>query len=108
MEAKIEEAKMQKTEAIALAKKALQDIGHWENFKIERARFFYRDPPYDYKHWLVSFNFTEKDWYQGEVTPIVIVNDEEGIVTFVSWKKSEFLLQYNKGKDKYFHPTLSR
>lgn len=95
-----------KEQAINLAKKALKDIGHWENFKIEKANFWEKDPPYDYKHWLVSFNFEGDDW--SDVAPMLIVNDEKGIVTFVSWKKSEFLLSYDKGKDKYFHPKLSR
>ena len=95
-------------QAIALAKKALKDIGHWENFKIEKGRVFENDPPYDYKHWLISFNFTENDWNDGEVTPMVIVNDEDKIVTFVSWQRSEFLLSYDKQKDHYYHSTLSR
>jgi hypothetical protein len=99
---------MIKVDAINLAKKALQDIGHWEGFNLEKANYIERLSPYGYKRWIVSFNFTEDDWSRGEITPLVIVNDEEEIVTFVSWKKSEFLLQYNKVKDKYFHPNLSR
>lgn len=99
---------MKKEDAINLAQKALKDIGHWESFKIEKAFHYKRDSLYDYNHWVVSFNFTKDDWYQGEVTPVIIVNDEEDIVTFISWKKSSFLLQYDKEKDKYFHPTLSR
>ena len=102
------ESNLTKQQALNLAKKALKDIGHWENFKLEKANLWENDPPYDYKHWLISFNFTENDWNNGEVTPMVIVNDEDKVVTFVSWKKSEFLLSYNKEKDKYFHPTLSR
>lgn len=97
-----------KEQAIDLAKKALKDIGHWENFKLEKAILWEEDPPYDYKHWLVSFNFTEDDWNNGEVPPRLIVNDEKKIVTFVSWKKSSFLLSYDKEKNKYSHPTLSR
>lgn len=97
-----------KEQSLFLAKKALKDIGHWENFKIEKANLWEKDPPYDYRHWLVSFGFTENDSNDGEVTPMIIVNDEEQIVTFVSWKKSEFLLSYDKKSDKYFHPRLSR
>lgn len=108
MEANIDEAYLTKEEAIALAKKALKDIGHWEDFKIENGRFFNQDPPYDYNHWLISFNFTERDWFKGEITPTIIINDEEQLVTFVSWYKSSFLLDYNKINDKYSHPTLSR
>jgi hypothetical protein len=95
-----------KEQAIKLAKKALKDIGHWEDFKIENANFWDKDPPYDYNHWLVSFNFEGNDW--SDIAPMLVINDEKGIVTFVSWKKSEFLLSYDKEKDKYFHPTLSR
>jgi hypothetical protein len=94
--------------AINLAKKALKDIGHWENFKIEAARVFEKDPPYDFRNWLISFNFTKDDWNNGEVTPMLIINDELEVVVNVSWKKSVFPLSYNKEKDKYFHPTLSR
>lgn len=96
-----------KQQAIDLAKKALQDIGHWE-FKLEKAHLWEEDPPYDYSHWLVSFNFKENDWNNGEVTPMIIVNDEEKVVTFVSRKKSACLLTYDKEKEKYYHPTLSR
>ena len=99
---------MTEVDAISLAKKALKDIGHWEDFKIEKARIFEKDPPYDYRNWLVSFHFTEQDWFNGEIAPMVIVNDEEEIVTFVSWKMSKFLLRYDKEKDKYWHKTLSR
>jgi len=104
----MENALMTKEEAIALAKKALKDIGHWESFKIENGRFGEPTPPYDYNFWLISFNFTEDDYNQGLITPMIIVNDEEQLVTFVSWKKSSFLLDYNEEEDKYTHPTLSR
>ncbi len=95
-------------EAIELAKKALEDIGHWEPFKLQSGRFFKKSKYDSYDHWLVSFNFTEKDWHNGEVTPMVTINDEELKVTFVSWKKSEFLLSYDEKEDKYYHPKLSR
>lgn len=95
-------------EAIELAKKALKDIGHWEPFKLERARFLKKNEYETYDSWLVSFNFTEKDWHNGEITPVLTINDEELKVIFVSWKKSEFLLSYNEKEDKYFHPKLSR
>lgn len=108
MEENIEHAKMSKEEAIGLAKKALKDIGHWEDFRVENGRFLLADNFYDYNWWLVSFNFTENDWNNGEVPPIVIVNDKDKLVTFVSWKTSSFLLSYDKTKDKYFHSTLSR
>jgi len=102
-------SKLLKTEAIELAKKALVDIGHWEDFKIENARFFNdNDPLYNFDHWIVSFNFTEDDWNKGEVTPVLIVNDITAQVVNVSWKKSVFPLRYDKENDKYHHPQLSR
>ncbi len=100
--------KIDKDKAIKLAEKALKDIGHWGKFQLKTANFIERKSMYGYNYWQVNFNFTENDWNNGEITPTVIVNDEEQIVAFVSWKKSEFLLSYDKEKDKYFHPTLSR
>jgi hypothetical protein len=101
--------KMNAKEAIALAKKALKDIGHWDNFDVERGRFFSNDRTYDYNHWLISFSYTEDNpLNEDDALPMLIVNDEEKIVTFVSWKTSEFMLSYDKEKDKYYHPTLSR
>ena len=100
------ETNLTKELAIALGKKALKDIGHWENFRVENGRVFEKDPPYVYTHWLVSFNFDGNDW--SDIAPRIIINDEEGIVTFVSWSRASFLLQYDKEKDKYYHPTLSR
>ncbi|PKH50003.1 hypothetical protein CXF68_04475 [Tenacibaculum sp. Bg11-29] len=108
MELSLEEVYLTEEEAVALARKALKDIGHWEEFKIEKGRVFEKTPPYDYNHWLVSFNFTKDDWRNGEVTPMVVVNDEDQLVTFVSWKKSNFLLSYNESKDEYYHSELSR
>lgn len=102
------ERNLSKEQAISLAKKALKDIGHWENFKIENANYIERRTPNGYYFWLVSFNFTENDWNDGKVTPIITVNDEEQLVTFISWKKGHFLLTYDADNDKYFHPTLSR
>jgi|GEM_PF-6209724 len=102
------DSNLTKQQAIDLAKKALKDIGHWENFKIEEGRVFEKDPPYDFRHWLINFNFTKNDWNNGEVTPILIVNDELQQVVNVSWKKSVFPLSYDKEKNKYSHPTLSR
>lgn len=102
------ETNLTKEQAIALAKKALKDIGHWENFKIENGRVFEKDPPYDYKHWLIWFNFTEEDWNNGEITPTLTINDGTKEVINVSWKKSVFVLSYDKESDKYHHPTLSR
>ncbi len=102
------EPKLIEAQAIALAKKALMDIGHWEDFKIVKAVFSKILTLYDYGHWYVSFYFTEKDWHKGEVTPYLIVNDDEQIVTVVSWKKSWFSLSYDAAADKYYHPTLSR
>lgn len=102
------ETKMNKNIAINLAEKALKDIGHWENFQLKTANFIERKSMYGYNFWQVNFNFTENDWNNGEVTPTVIVNDEKQVVTFVSWKKSEFLLSYNEEENKYFHTTLSR
>jgi hypothetical protein len=97
-----------KEQAIALAKKALKDIGHWENFKIEGTRILKKSPPYDFNYWLVWFNFTEKDYDNGVITPTLTINDEAKKVISVSWKKSVFVLLYDKEKDKYNHPTLSR
>ena len=102
------EPKINKKNAIKLAKKSLEDIGHWEDFKLITANFIERKSLYGFNYWQISFNFSENDWNEGEITPIIIINDDDQIVTFVSWKKSEFLLLYDKQNDKYYHPTLSR
>lgn len=102
------EPTLTKEEAITLSKKALKDIGHWEKFNIENGRFFEKDTPYDYNHWIISFKFQEQDPFNGKEVPTLIVNDEEKTVTFVSWSRTDFLLSYNAEKDKYYHPTLSR
>jgi len=96
-------------QAIALAKKALMDIGHWEDFKMGKAHFFNdNDPLFDFDHWIVSFNFLRNNWINGEITPVLIIRDDAGQVINVSWKKSVFVLSYDKEADKYHHPTLSR
>jgi len=87
------ESFLTKHEAIELGKKALKDIGHWEDFKIENARFF--NAFYKFDHWMVWFNFTDDDWNKGEVTPLLIINDEIAEVVNVSWKKSVFPLFYD-------------
>ena len=103
------ESNLTKEQAIALGKKALTDIGHWESFKIENARFFNdNDPVHNYDHWMVWFNFSENDWNNGEVTPLLIINDELKEVVSVAWKKSVFPLSYDTVKNMYHHPTLSR
>ena len=105
----IENANMKKEDVLFLAKKALVDIGHWEDFKIKNGRFFSdNDPLYNFNHWIVWFNFTKDDWNNGEVTPTLIIDDVEKLVVNVSWKKSVFPLTYDKQKDKYYHHALSR
>jgi hypothetical protein len=103
------ESLLSKHQAIELGKKALKDIGHWEDFKIENARFLNdNDPFHNFDHWMVWFNFTDNDWNNGEVTPMLIINDEIAEVVNASWKKSVFPLFYDKENDKYYHRTLSR
>ncbi|XRE43155.1 hypothetical protein ACIVBQ_001359 [Tenacibaculum discolor] len=102
------ESNLTKEQAIKLAKRALKDIGHWENFKIEDGSYWVKDPPYDYNFWQINFKFHENDPFNGKEVPTLIVNDEEGVVTFVSWSRTDFLLSYDTENDKYYHPTLSR
>jgi hypothetical protein len=104
------ESNLIKEEAIELAKKALLDIGHWEKFKIKDARYSEKGMlSKDHGSWLISFKFHENDPHNGKEVPLITINDDERVVSFVSWgPSSHFLLSYDKQNDKYYHPKLSR
>ncbi|MGB3591536.1 MAG: hypothetical protein WBA16_07605 [Nonlabens sp.] len=99
---------MRKEQAITEAKKALKDIGHWEKFTNISAHYKENSSLFDYPHWFVRFQHTDDDYKKGVVSPLMIVNDLDVLVTFCSWERSEFFLSYDETKMKYYHPTLSR
>jgi hypothetical protein len=100
------EANLTKEQAISLGKKTLLDLGHWEKFDTQKATFISKeiDNYYDANHWIVSFNFKNGD----DAFPMITIMDETSIVHSISWKTSHFILSYDREKNKYFHPRLSR
>lgn len=100
------ESKLTKEESIALGKKALIDLGHWEKFDTQNAVFISTaiDNYYDGNYWLVSFKFENGD----DAFPRITILDETSLIYSISWKTSHFILSYNKELDKYYHPKLSR
>ena len=99
---------MEREQAITEAKKALKDIGHWENFTNIDALYKEESSLFDSPHWFVRFQLTVDDYKKGIVSPLVIVNEVEERVTFCSWERSEFFLSYDELATKYYHPRLSR
>lgn len=73
--------KLTKNEAIDLAKKALNDIGLWENFKTEIANYFENGEIISLYNgnggWVVTFMFEEDNWHKGVVNPTLLLDDVE-------------------------------
>ncbi|NMH28441.1 hypothetical protein [Flavobacterium silvaticum] len=88
-----------------LAKKALEDIGQWENFVNQKSTFVSKeiDENYNSDYWLVHFVFSDAD----DVSPIVTIIDDTKLVHSISWKTSNFDLTYDAANDKYFHLGLN-
>ena len=98
----METANISKREAIEIATKVLKDIGEWEDFVIEKGVYIVEDKIYGYNHWLVSFNFSEHDFHDGIIVPMLIIDDNTGIATHVSWGRVEFPLLYENTEGKYY------
>lgn len=99
---------MNREDVINEAIKALKDIGHWENFIFIKAHRKAKSSLFEYNHWYVRFQHTVDDYKKGIVSPLIVVNEEEELVTFVNWERSEFLLSYCESENKYSHPRLNR
>ncbi len=99
---------MTEENVIEEARKALKDIGHWENFQYERAKLFDKGYYENDPHWMVYFEHTEDDYKKGIVSPYIKIDDLSGRVKQISWSRSHFFLNYDENKEKYHHPRLSR